>query len=167
MKYMFHRMQEFFNTFVIVLALALSGPGCGRTSPTHPVLEPPPFSVEGEFCRSLFNTQETFRTKMAPCEPFLSDEGLFSGYDIPGFPPNPGYCQDTYGDKCSGEVSALALLETCMAQMPVCPPQQMGAWLEAWRGRCLSVYNESLDEPSCAIKERSGTGIQRLVLDED
>lgn len=148
-------MKSLKNTSLALIALVFSA--CGdTTTPTPPdpiqdpdggVSETPPYV----FCGKLYDLQETFRSKMVDC-PRLKDP--FEGFDVPGFPPNAGYCGETFGVTCAQEYTTLTTMEACINSMPNCDPQGDVRWEEQWRYTCVTAFNESSKSPGCALTER-------------
>jgi hypothetical protein len=162
MRYMFNRCTQFINGFIILIALASSA--CGRTAITHP---PPAIGDHGpafDFCRRLYTSQSNIQSKQELC----GDTGKFLGFDIPGFPPQAGYCGETYGAACYQEEESMKILEDCVAMMPVCVPERANQWVETWRKQCISLYNSHVQTPGCRLREiHSGQRFYPMANDEE
>lgn len=152
MKYMFHRCADFFNSFLILTCLVLST-GCGPVSP--PVIIPSHYSPEVEaaydFCGDLFNIQTNLSSKQDSCSDSIAYRDQFTGFVIPGFPPETGYCGETFGATCFREKEALRVLSNCAAIMPVCLDSNADSWQETWLRQCTESYNMKVMNPGCRL----------------
>lgn len=140
---MLSKMKSFGNSVLVLIGL-LFVVSCGGTE--APDVTTPSQEAHYKFCGRLYNAQLNIVTKMGWC-------GVYPGFDIPGFPPNPGYCGDTYGARCDDQSLALDMLETCVAMMPVCLPQYQSTWDDGWRHTCLNNYNRWTTRDECRIDE--------------
>ena len=137
---------KYVGNAVLVLIGLLFVVSCGTEQPED--VTTPSQEAHYRFCGRLYNAQLNIITKMGWC-------GLYPGFDIPGFPPNPGYCGETYGARCHDQHLALDMLESCVAMMPVCLPQYKITWDKNWRNTCLNVYNRWTTRDECLIDEIS------------
>jgi hypothetical protein len=147
---MLSKMKYVGNCCVVLFCLIL-GVGCGRTQvhPVPPVNDSAPYA----FCESLYNVQLNVTSKEEQCNGYIAVKDQFPGFDVPGFPPQSGYCGETFGAKCQDEKDALTAMESCVALMPVCVPERADAWVEQWRHACINIYNSHVSNPDCLLKE--------------